>query len=230
MGLAYLFSGVSMLAWLGFVVYGAFGIFHFQMGELEKLAFNLGLSCTFFLQHSGMVRTSFRRTVLRGMNQAYHPALYAIFSGIVLFAVVLLWQESSHTVISASGFYRWLFYLLFVGAMAGFIWTGLALGKPDMLGIRPIVYRLRKKSLKTMPFTVKGPYRISRHPLYFFCTLLIWSCPHITADRLLYNVLWTAWIVVGAWLEERDLVRTYGDDYRNYQRRVPMIVPWKPWV
>jgi protein-S-isoprenylcysteine O-methyltransferase Ste14 len=35
----------------------------------------------------------------------------------------------------------------------------------------------------------------------------------------------TLYIVVGATLEERDLVETFGDDYRRYQREVPMIVP-----
>jgi protein-S-isoprenylcysteine O-methyltransferase Ste14 len=228
--LSYLFAGVSLLAWLGFNAYGAFGIFDFQMGESEKLLLNLGLSVTFFLQHSGMIRKSFRRTVFKKINTAYHSALFSISSGLFLLLVVLLWQQSAHTVISPTGFYRWLFHLLFVGAVAGFTWGVVALGKPDMLGIRPIVYRLRRKALKTMPFTVRGPYRLTRHPLYFFCILAIWSCPDITADRLMYNVLWTVWLFIGAKLEERDLVHTYGDEYRNYQDRVPMIIPYKPWI
>ena len=225
MGLAYLLSGISLLPWVVFTVCGSFGAVDLRLGEWEKLLFNLGLSVAFFLQHSGMVRASFRQTIFKGINPAYHPALYAIFSGTVLLAVVLLWQRSSYPVFLASGAYRWFFYLLSVGALAGFIWGGIALGKPDMLGIRPIVYRLHRKKLKTMPFTVRGPYRLTRHPWYFCCILLIWSCPDITADRLLYNVLWTAWIVVGARLEERDLVRTFGDEYRSYQHQVPMMVP-----
>ncbi len=46
----------------------------------------------------------------------------------------------------------------------------------------------------------------------------------------MYNLLWTGWIVVGTLLEERDLVHTYGDEYRDYQARVPMLFPYKPWV
>ena len=37
--------------------------------------------------------------------------------------------------------------------------------------------------------------------------------------------LWTAWIVIGSILEERDLVFEFGDVYREYQRRVPMFIP-----
>jgi methanethiol S-methyltransferase len=49
----------------------------------------------------------------------------------------------------------------------------------------------------------------------------------VTADRLLFNVLWTGWIWIGAILEERDLVREFGDVYQRYQKAVPMLVPWR---
>ncbi len=55
--------------------------------------------------------------------------------------------------------------------------------------------------------------------------VLIWSTPRFTTDQLLFNVLWTAWIVVGAGLEERDLVADFGQTYREYQRSVPMLIP-----
>ena len=65
-----------------------------------------------------------------------------------------------------------------------------------------------------------------RHPLYLAVIVLIWACPDMTADRLLFNVLWTAWIVVGTVLEEVDLIAELGDEYREYRRTVPMLIPW----
>ena len=56
---------------------------------------------------------------------------------------------------------------------------------------------------------------------------MIWSYPDLTADRLLFDALWTTWIVVGTLLEERDLVASFGDAYREYQRKVPMLVPYR---
>jgi protein-S-isoprenylcysteine O-methyltransferase Ste14 len=47
------------------------------------------------------------------------------------------------------------------------------------------------------------------------------------ADGLLLSVLWSAWMVAGTILEERDLVADLGDAYRRYQRQVPMLVPWR---
>jgi len=76
-----------------------------------------------------------------------------------------------------------------------------------------------------MPFTLRGPYRWVRHPLYLFSLVFFWSFPDLTADRLLFNVLWTAWVFLGTVLEERDLVELFGQTYREYQRDVPMILP-----
>ena len=57
--------------------------------------------------------------------------------------------------------------------------------------------------------------------------MLIWSSPDLTLDRLLFNVLFTTWIVIGTLLEERDLVAEFNEAYRDYQRNVPMLIPWK---
>ena len=64
-----------------------------------------------------------------------------------------------------------------------------------------------------------------RHPLYFLNLAAIWAYPDLTADRLVFNVLWTIWIVAGTLLEEKDLIREFGNKYLDYQRDVPMLIP-----
>jgi protein-S-isoprenylcysteine O-methyltransferase Ste14 len=56
--------------------------------------------------------------------------------------------------------------------------------------------------------------------------VLIWSYPEMTMDRLLFQVLWSAWILLAARLEEADLLAEFGDAYRAYCREVPLIAPW----
>jgi protein-S-isoprenylcysteine O-methyltransferase Ste14 len=54
---------------------------------------------------------------------------------------------------------------------------------------------------------------------------MIWASPDVTADRLLFNILWSIWMVVATRLEERDLAAEFGEGYRRYQRSVPMLLP-----
>jgi protein-S-isoprenylcysteine O-methyltransferase Ste14 len=55
--------------------------------------------------------------------------------------------------------------------------------------------------------------------------ILFWSAPLLTIDRLLFNTLWTIWVVAATVLEERDLTDDFGEAYRDYQSMVPMLVP-----
>ena len=73
---------------------------------------------------------------------------------------------------------------------------------------------------------MRGPYRWVRHPLYSAILVLFWVNPAMTSDRLLFNILWTIWIVFGTVLEERDLVREFGELYVEYKRKVPMLISW----
>ncbi len=109
--------------------------------------------------------------------------------------------------------------------MLGFFWGIRALGFYDPTGIRDVIDHKTVKLPSGGSLVVKGPYVFVRHPLYAAMILMIWSYPDITADRLLFNVLWTAWIVAATYLEEHDLTAVYGDEYRAYQEKVPMFVP-----
>jgi protein-S-isoprenylcysteine O-methyltransferase Ste14 len=199
-----------------------------NLGHTAALGLNMCLSLAFFIQHSIMIRGSFRSWVSKFIKTPFHGALYTIASGTFLLIVFVFWQESDVMLASPQGILRWFLRFIFLLSLVGFYWGIKALGTFDGFGIRPIKRQLRgKKPPPNMPFVIRGPYRWMRHPLYFFCLLLIWSCPDLTVDRLLFNVLWTAWIIVGTILEERDLIADFGDVYRDYQRRVPMIIPWR---
>ena len=225
--LAYLFGGGALLLFGWFVVFGEIPLLRLPMSDAQILLWDGVLSLLFFIQHSGMVRRSFRGWIVRRVPEAFHAASYALASGIVLAAVVLLWQPSQTVIVEASGALRWLLRGIALLGVAGVVWGAMAFRDFDPFGRQPVRSRLAGRLCPPPSFVVRGPYRWVRHPFYLFTLVLLWTMPDLSLDRLFFNVLWSAWIVVGAYLEERDLVADFGEDYRQYQKTVPMLLPWK---
>jgi protein-S-isoprenylcysteine O-methyltransferase Ste14 len=222
-----LLGWASMLAFVGFLLFGSPDLVDLHFADSGTLWFDTGLCLAFFVQHSGMIRRSFRRRLARVLHERYVAAVFTISSAVLLLALVVSWQGSSQALVAFPLWCRWLLRAVSVASMAGIVWGVLALKAFDAFGVGPIRDYLRGSKTPPLPFTVRGPYRWVRHPLYFFFLVMFWAYPDLTIDRLIFNGLWTVWMIVGTVLEERDLVAAFGETYRDYQRRVPMLIPWR---
>lgn len=217
----------SMLLFVFFLFRGGLDLFRLGFSEISSLAWNAMLSLVFFIQHSYMIRKHFRIRLSGIIPAHFNDAVFTIFSSIVLTCVVLFWQPTETVLYTLQGFTRWSARGIFFLSIIGFGWGAWTLKSFDPFGVKPIRAHLAGKPLETHPFTLQGPYLWVRHPLYFFAIVMMWSCPDGSTDRLLFNVLWTAWIYVGTVFEEKDLLSDFGQQYRAYQRKVPMLIPWK---
>ena len=218
-------GGGSLLLFVYFLLFGTpspIGIAH---SDAARLAFDAVLCFAFFGQHSGMVRRGARQRLAKRIPSTYHPALYSIASGACLFALVLAWQPTTNFLFRLQGPARWLSAAVALLAVAGFAWGVHSLRVFDPFGTLPLKAALRGTTAPSSVFVTRGPYCYVRHPLYLFMLLLIWSTPRFSTDQLLFNVLWTAWTIVGTKLEERDLLVEFGQTYRQYQASVPMLIP-----
>lgn len=215
-------GGALLLPFAGGAVHVALGL-----GDGPALALDAGLSLAFFLQHSGMVRRGFKAALARRVPARYLGAIYAIASGLVLAAVLILWQRTEARLGVPGTLLRAVGLGVTILALAGFTWGVLSLRRFDPFGLEPLRAHLRGQAERPGVLSVRGPYRWVRHPLYLCVLLLLWAPLDLGLDRALAAVLWTAWIVAGTVLEERDLVAELGEPYRAYQRAVPMLVPWR---
>ena len=227
MVMALLIGGGSLILFGVFLAIGPMPILRFHGPDYRAILWDGLLSIIFFIQHSGMLRRSFRTRLAPMISRHYHPATYAIASGITLTGVLLLWQPSSKVVYQTEGSLRLLSRAISLLAIVGLVWGARTLRSLDPFGLNPIRAYLHGRQLEAPEFIYRGLYLWVRHPLYFLTLVLMWSASNVSLDRLLFNVLWTFWVVLGAYLEEKDLAAEFGEKYHQYQRHVPMLFPWR---
>jgi protein-S-isoprenylcysteine O-methyltransferase Ste14 len=75
-------------------------------------------------------------------------------------------------------------------------------------------------------FVVSGIHQIIRHPWYLGGILIVWA-QDLSASTILINMVISVYFMIGAVLEERKLVLEFGENYREYQRSVSMLFPWR---
>lgn len=71
----------------------------------------------------------------------------------------------------------------------------------------------------------RGLYRVVRHPLYTFSMAFLWLSPSVSQNSFALYLGVTLYFVIGAYFEERKLLRDFGDAYAEYKRRTPMLIP-----
>lgn len=71
----------------------------------------------------------------------------------------------------------------------------------------------------------EGVYGIVRHPLYFAGIVVVSCSPVITRNWLVVSVLCDIYFVAGALIEERRHIKQFGEEYRQYMKQVPMLIP-----
>jgi len=90
-----------------------------------------------------------------------------------------------------------------------------------------VASNLAGRSIPAPHFRTPMYYQFVRHPIYLGFIIAFWAAPTMTAGHMLFAAVTTAYIFVGIYLEERDLVDLFGDEYRRYKDRVSMLVPWR---
>jgi protein-S-isoprenylcysteine O-methyltransferase Ste14 len=190
------------------------------------LVINTLLLGVFAVQHSVMARPAFKRWLTRYVPQAAERSTYVLASNLALILLFWQWRPIEGTVWNVTHpIGEAILYSLFgLGWLTVFVSTCL-ISHFDLFGMRQVWLYFRGHEYRPVPFSIPGPYRIVRHPLYVGWLLAFWATPTMTIAHLVFAVGTTAYILVAIQFEERDLLAAHGESYAAYRRSVPMLVP-----
>jgi protein-S-isoprenylcysteine O-methyltransferase Ste14 len=194
----------------------------------RALIVNLVLMSIFAVQHSVMARPQFKRWWTNFVPPSVERTTYVLFASLALALLIWQWQPMPAVIwqiadadiamaVTALSLVGWLIVLTSTFLINHF----------ELFGLHQVTNNLSGRPMPALRFRTPLFYSFVRHPIYLGFIIAFWAAPTMTAGHLLFAAVVTAYIFVGIWLEERDLVDLFGDQYRQYKKRVAMLVPWR---
>lgn len=244
---ALVYGGLTYLVFLGVTAYaiGFIGNYHFQIADgvffvpkaidfggpatsgLGAVVIDGVLLTLFAIQHSGMARQSSKAVLTRFISPAIERSTYVMATNLVMALLFWQWRPLGGTIWAFGDGTTGAFVLRAVNLGGwGFVFLATFLiNHFELFGLQQVYAHARGVEMHGPSFRQPFLYRWIRHPLYLGFLIAFWATPIMTWGHLLFSAGSTGYILFAVQLEERDLIRMFGDRYREYRRRVPMLLP-----
>lgn len=214
---------------MAYMLYFGFGRSLAPIGGLVGRAINWVLLLQFPLLHSFFLAKPGRRILTgvfpKNLGRELISTSFVTVAGLQLLLVFMLWTPEESIWFAPSGalnmFWSALYLLSWIFLIKALYDSGIAL-QSGFLGWSA-VYRGTTPVYPALP--EGGTYRYCRQPIYLAFFLILVSAPVWSYDHLLFLLIWGSYCLVGPILKERRLTAFYGERYREYQRRVPYMLP-----
>ena len=194
----------------------------------EAIIVDLVLMSVFAIQHSVMARRQFKQWWTRLVPKPVERSTYVLFSSLALILLFWQWRPIPAVVweITNSAIALAILSLSLIGWLIVLTSTFL-INHFELFGLHQVANNLTGHPMPEPRFRTPLYYKFVRHPIYLGFIIAFWAATVMTVGHLLFAAVTTAYIFVGIFLEERDLVDLFGEDYRRYKDRVSMVLPWR---
>jgi len=176
--------------------------------------------------HSLVAANGFKHLIYRILGDGakkYYRLFYSIFASITLLPVlllpVLIPDQVLYKIPEPLVYFTILVQIISVVLL---IYSVMQTGALQFIGFSQVLGKSQAEQLRT-----GGLYRFVRHPLYTFSLLFLWLTPTMTRNFALLYAALTVYIIIGAVLEERKLLQTFGKAYQDYRTKTPFLIPIK---
>ncbi len=199
-------------------------------GVWEALLINSLFLGAFAIQHTIMARPAFKSWITRFLPKPMERSTFVLATCIILTGLFIFWRPMPEVVWHVeSAPWRWV--------LNGVAWLGwgivlystFLIDHFELFGLKQAIYAFTGKPWPETRFVERSLYHLVRNPLMLGFLIAFWAAPTMTLGRLLWCLLTTGYILIGVRIEERDLWRLLGEEYRQYWRRTPMLLPIAIW-
>jgi protein-S-isoprenylcysteine O-methyltransferase Ste14 len=195
---------------------------------VEALIVNLLLMSLFAVQHSVMARRRFKEWWTQYVPKSVERGTYVLLASLCLMLLfwqwrpmpAIVWQVEDPDVAVAVA------TVSLIGWVIVFTSTFL-INHFELFGLSQVTANLAGREMPEPQFRTPLYYKFVRHPIYLGFIIAFWAASVMTVGHLLFAAVTTAYIFVGIFLEERDLTEQFGEQYRQYKKRVSMLIPWR---
>jgi protein-S-isoprenylcysteine O-methyltransferase Ste14 len=179
----------------------------------------------FAVIHSLTASLPFKRFIMRIVGsraETLYMPVYSLIAFVTIAPLVyLLIKNPGPILYIVPSPWRWLM-------VAGQVIAALV--APRAMRDAPHRFKLRSqlaapKTPDAGPLDIRGIYRWVRDPFLLTGLVIIWLTPFMTVNLLVIYILTTIYLFLGSLHWETRLVSQFGDEYREYQKRVHRIIP-----
>lgn len=178
---------------------------------VPAVLFDIALFTVFALHHSVMARSGAKTWITRIVPRDLERSVYVWIASLLFLAVCWLWKPLPGVVWTVEMPLRLLFW--FVQGVS----VGLILSAAGIISVFELAGVRQANRQRPVEFKASGPFGLVRHPIYLGWVLLVFASTPMTASKLLFAVVSSAYLLAAIPWEEASLVEAFGEKYRTYQ-------------